>query len=113
MLDQLSSDYIRTARAKGADEDRITYRHALPNGMIIMITLGSGLLAELFGSSLFVEKIFSIKGLSLLLYEAAISKDIPLVMGSTVISVGLLLVGILVADILYGVVDPRIRSRYA
>ena len=96
----------------GASDDRTVYRHAVPNSLITLITLGSGLLAELFSSSLFVEMIFSIKGLSLLLYEAAISKDIPLMMGSTVISVVLLLVGILIADILYAVVDPRIRSRY-
>jgi peptide/nickel transport system permease protein len=113
LLDQLGSDYLRTARAKGADEDRVIYRHAVPNSLITMITLGSGLLAALFGSSLFVEKIFSINGLSMLLYEAAVARDIPLVMGSTVISVVLLLVGILIADLLYAVADPRIRSRYA
>lgn len=112
LLDQLGADYVRTGRAKGASEDRVVYQHALPNSLITLITLGAGLLAELFSSSLFVEKIFSIKGLSLLLYEAAIAKDVPLIMGSTIISVALLLVGILVADILYAVVDPRIRSRY-
>jgi peptide/nickel transport system permease protein len=80
--------------------------------MLTMITLGAGLLAELFGGVLIVELLFSIPGLGWLLLDAAIQKDAPLIMGATVISVGLLLIGILLADILYAVVDPRIRSRY-
>ncbi len=112
LLDQVTADYTRTARAKGCSDDTVIYRHALPNSMITMITLGSGLLAELFTGFTFVENIFSIQGLGLLLVDAARQSDAPLVMGTTVISVGLLLVGILIADILYGVVDPRIRSRY-
>jgi peptide/nickel transport system permease protein len=113
LLDQLQSDYVRTARAKGNDEDRVVYRHAVPNSMITMITLGSGLLASLFGGFVFVESIFSIPGLGWLLLDAARQNDAPLIMGSTIISVALLLIGILIADLLYGVVDPRIRGRYA
>jgi peptide/nickel transport system permease protein len=112
MLEQLNSDYVRTARAKGCSDDQVIYGHAMRNGMVTMITLGSGLLAELFGGFVFVELIFSIPGLGKLLLEAAIDQDAPLVMGSTVISVGLLLISILIADILYAVVDPRVRSRY-
>jgi peptide/nickel transport system permease protein len=77
-----------------------------------MITLGSGLLADLFSGALIVELIFSIPGLGWLMLDAAIQQDGPLLMGSTVISVSLLLVGILIADLLYGVADPRLRSRY-
>jgi len=113
MLDQLHADYVRTARAKGADDTRVVYGHALRNSMVTMITLGSGLIADLYGGFLFVEIIFSIQGLGLLMYQAALASDAPLIMGSTVVSVGLLLISILVADILYAVVDPRIRSRYA
>jgi peptide/nickel transport system permease protein len=113
VLEQLSSDYARTARAKGCDEDTVTWRHVVPNSMITMITLGAGLLAGLFGGSVVVEYIFSIPGLGSLLLDAARQQDAPLVMGSTIISVLLLLVGILIADLLYGVVDPRIRARYA
>jgi peptide/nickel transport system permease protein len=113
LLDQLQSDYVRSARAKGCNEDQVTYRHALPNSLITMITLGSGLLAELFGSSVIVETIFSIPGIGLLLLDAARQQDGPLIMGSTVISVLLLLLGILIADLLYAVVDPRIRAKYA
>lgn len=112
LLDQLGSDYARTARAKGVDEDGVVYRHTVPNSMITMITLGSGLLASLFGGSIIVEQIFSIPGLGQLLLDAALQQDAPLVMGSTIVSVGLLLIGILVADILYAVADPRVRARY-
>jgi peptide/nickel transport system permease protein len=113
LLEQLQSDYVRSARAKGASDDAVVYRHAVPNSMITMITLGAGLLAELFGGFVFVEYIFSIPGLGMLLLEAAKQQDGPLLMGATVISVGLLLVGILVTDLLYAVIDPRIRAKYA
>ena len=113
LLDQFGSDYARTARAKGCSEDRVVYRHCIPNSMITMITLGSGLLSELFGGFLIVEMIWSIPGLGTLMVEAAVTSDAPLLMASTLVSVALLMVSILVADILYAVVDPRIRSRYA
>lgn len=112
LLEQLDTDYVRTARAKGCDEDRVVYGHSLRNSLITMITLGSGLLSELFGGSIVVELIFSIPGLGMLMLDAAMQQDAPLLMGSTVISVSLLLVGILVADLLYALVDPRLRSRY-
>ncbi|TVR11475.1 MAG: ABC transporter permease [Planctomycetota bacterium] len=112
LLDQMGADYARTARAKGVSEDAIVYKHNLRNSMITMITMGSGLLSALFGGFVVVEYMFSIPGLGTLLLEAARAKDAPLVMGATVISVSLLLISILLADLLYAVVDPRIRSRY-
>ena len=113
LLGELHADYARTARAKGCDEDRVVYGHCLRNSLITMITLAAGLLSELFAGALIVEMIFSVNGLGWLLLDAAIQRDAPLIMGATVIQVSLLLVGILVADLLYGVVDPRIRGRYA
>lgn len=113
LLEQFNADYARTARAKGCDEERVVYRHCLRNSMITMITLGSGLLGELFSGALIVEMLFSIPGLGLLLLEGARAGDAPLVMGATIISVSLLLLGILLADICYALVDPRVRSRYA
>ena len=113
LLEQLHADYIRTARAKGADDDRVVYHHALPNSSLTLITLSAGLLSELFSGVTLVELIFSINGLGWLLLDAALQRDAPLIMGATVIQVGLLLIGILVADLLYAVADPRIRSRYA
>jgi len=110
--EQLGSDYVRSARAKGVDEDTVVWRHATRNSMVTMITLGAGLLAELFGGFVFVEYVFSIPGLGTLTLEAARQQDAPLLMASTVVSVSLLLVGILVADLLYAVADPRIKARY-
>ncbi len=112
VLEQLGADYVRTARAKGCDEHRVLYGHVQRNSLITMITLGSGLLASLFGGFVFVESIYVIPGLGTLLLDAAKQQDAPLLMGSTVISVLLLLVGILLADLLYAVADPRIGSRY-
>ncbi len=112
LLEQLDADYVRTARAKGCSDDHVVYSHATRNSLVTMITLGSGLLADLFSGALIVELIFSIPGLGWLMLDAAIQQDGPLLMGSTVISVSLLLVGILIADLLYGVADPRLRSRY-
>ncbi len=113
LLEQLDADYVRSARAKGCDDDAVVYRHAVGNSLITMITLGGGLLADLFSGALIVELIFSIPGLGWLMLDAAIQSDGPLLMGSTVITVSLLLMGILISDLLYAVVDPRIRGRYA
>ncbi len=112
LLEQLNADYVRTARAKGANEDKIVYGHSLRNSMITMVTLGAGLISELFAGFIIVETIFTIPGLGLLLLDAVLQEDAPLVMGSAVISVTLLMVGFLIADVLYAVVDPRIRSQY-
>jgi len=113
VLEQLGSDYVRTARAKGVAEDAAVWNHATRNSLVTMITLGAGLLAELFGGFVFVEYVFSIPGLGTLLLDAARQQDAPLLMASTVVSVALLLVGILIADLLYAVADPRIKARYA
>ena len=112
LLEQLNADYVRTARAKGASEDAIVYKHSMRNSMVTMVTLGAGLLSELFGGFVIVETIFTIDGLGLLMLDAVLQQDAPLVMGTTVITVGLMLIGFLIADILYAVVDPRIRSQY-
>ncbi|NRA37957.1 MAG: ABC transporter permease [Planctomycetes bacterium] len=113
LLEQLNTDYVRTARAKGASEDKIVYGHSMRNSMVTMVTLGAGLMSELFASSIIVETIFTIDGLGLLMLDAVLQQDAPLVMGSTVISVALMMVGFLIADVLYAVVDPRIRVSYA
>ena len=112
LLEQLNADYVRTARAKGASEDAIVYKHSMRNSMVTMVTLGAGLLSELFAGFVIVEMIFTIDGLGYLMLDAVLQQDAPLVMGTTVISVGLMLLGFLIADILYAVVDPRIRSQY-
>jgi len=112
LLDQMGADYARTARAKGCSEDQIIYGHNMRNSMVTMVTMGSGLLAALFGGFVVVEYMFSINGLGALLLDAARAKDAPLVMASTMVSVTLLLFSLLVADVMYAVVDPRIRNQY-
>jgi len=112
LLDQLQSDYIRTARAKGCSEDQVVYGHAVRNSLLTMVTLAGGLLSDLFGGFVIVEFIFSIQGLGSLTLDAALQFDAPLMMASTIISVVLLLFGMLLADILYAFVDPRLRGQY-
>ena len=82
------------------------------NSMVTMVTLGAGLLSELFAGFIIVETIFTIDGLGLLMLDAVLQQDAPLVMGTTVITVALMMFGFLVADVLYAVVDPRIRGSY-
>lgn len=108
MLEVVKQDYIRTARAKGLPEHTVLLKHALRNAMIILITLFAGLLPGLVAGSIIIEFIFNIPGMGTLSMEALSSRDIPLLM--TLFGFGgfLTLAGILIADILYVVVDPRI-----
>ncbi len=108
MLEVVRQDYIRTARAKGLDERRVTYVHALRNAMIPIITLLSGLLPAMVGGSIIIELIFSIKGMGKLGFEAIFNRDYLVVMANTVVAAFLTLVGILISDVLYCLVDPRI-----
>ena len=108
MLEVIRQDFIRTARAKGLPEQLVVYRHALRNSMIPIITLMADLLPALFGGSIVVETLFSIPGMGALSYEAVFSRDYPLIMAIFTISALLTLLGILLADLLYTLVDPRI-----
>jgi peptide/nickel transport system permease protein len=109
MLEVINQQYILTARAKGLSEPRIVIVHAFRNSLVPLVTLMASILPGLLGGSVIVESIFSIPGMGLLAFEAILARDIPVIMAITSISAFLTLVGILVADILYGVVDPRIR----
>lgn len=109
MLDVLSQDYIRTAKAKGLSSNSIIFKHALKNALNPVITAVSGWLASLMAGAFFVELIFNWKGLGLISIKAVENLDFPLVMGSTLfIALVFIVVNILV-DILYAVVDPRVR----
>jgi ABC-type dipeptide/oligopeptide/nickel transport system permease component len=109
MLDVLSQDYIRTAKAKGLSTNSIIFKHALKNALNPVITAVSGWLASLMAGAFFVELIFNWKGLGLISIKAVENLDFPLVMGSTLfIALVFIVVNILV-DILYAVVDPRVR----
>jgi peptide/nickel transport system permease protein len=109
MLEVLQQDYVRTARAKGVPEGQVLRRHALRNALIPVATILGGSLPAFFGGALLIETIFSWPGLGRLFYDAASGRDYPTVMAVTVIGSFLVLMGNLVADLLYGVVDPRVR----
>src|SRR5256712_3772644 len=109
MIEVIRQDFIRTARAKGLGERIIVYRHALRNSLIPIVTLMADLLPALIGGSIVVETLFSIPGMGSLSYEAVYTRDYPLLMGIFTLSAFLTLLGILLADLLYTLVDPRIR----
>ena len=108
MLENYRLDYVRTARAKGLAERIVVIRHVLRNSLIPIITLMAGLLPALMAGSVFVETIFTLPGLGLLSFQSVISRDYPMVMAILTISSALSLVGILAADILLKMADPRI-----
>jgi peptide/nickel transport system permease protein len=109
MLEVLSLDYVRTARAKGVREQVVVVKHALRNSLIPFITLLAGVLAALFGGALITESVFNWPGLGRLLVDALGRNDYNVANALLFINVVLLLVGILITDILYTIVDPRIR----
>jgi peptide/nickel transport system permease protein len=111
MLDVIRQDYIRTAKAKGLPYKKVIYKHALRNGLIPILTLMASLLPVLFGGSVIIETIFSIEGLGKLAFEAIFDRDYPVIMANLVISGFLTLLGILMTDIAYAIVDPRIEYR--
>lgn len=108
MLETVRQDYIRTARAKGLAERTVVYKHALRNSLIPIITLLAGLLPGLIGGSIVVEKIFSIPGIGQLAFQALLERDYPIIMAELTISAVLTMLGVLLADLMYSVVDPRI-----
>jgi peptide/nickel transport system permease protein len=109
MLDTLRQDYMTTARAKGLSEKKVVRRHAVPNALIPVITVGGLTLIGLFNGVVITETVFNFPGMGQFLAEAALSLDIVSVLGVTLFSAFILVFGNLVVDVLYGVVDPRIR----
>lgn len=110
-LDVISQDYIRTARAKGLSERTVLYGHALRNALIVLITILGGVLVGLVTGAVLVENIFSWPGMGRLFFESALQRDYPVLMGITVLTAALIILGNFLADIAYGFVDPRIRYR--
>lgn len=109
MLDVVSQDYIRTARAKGLPERVVIFKHALRNSLIPLVTIFAGLLPSMIGGSIIIEYLFSIPGMGQLSLDALGSRDYPVVITIFGFSAVLTLIGILISDILYSLVDPRIR----
>lgn len=109
MIETLNQDYIRTARAKGLAEKAVIYKHALKNSMIPVITIFGQSIPNLFGGAYITEKVFGWPGMGLLGVEAIGNRDYQVLMGLTLFTAVLVLLGNLLADIMYSFVDPRIR----
>lgn len=109
MLEVLNADYIRTARAKGLSENKVIYKHAFRNTLIPLVTLLAGILPGLFGGMMITEQCFGIDGIGRLAYNALKEGDIPFVMGYNMFLAVLTVIGTLMSDIMYSIVDPRVK----
>ena len=109
MLEVLNADYIRTARAKGLSEKKVIYHHAFRNTLIPLVTFIGGSLPGLFAGALITETLFAIPGIGYTSYKAMVAGDIPFSMFYMTFLAILTLLGNLISDILYAVVDPRVR----
>jgi peptide/nickel transport system permease protein len=111
MLEALSEDYVRTARAKGLDEATIVRSHVLKNALIPVVTVLGLQLGTLIGGAVITEYVFALPGVGRLVVDAVFARDYPLVQGVVLlIAVGFILTNLMV-DVLYGLIDPRIRAR--
>lgn len=108
-LEVLNADYIRTARAKGLSERTVVYKHAFRNTMIPLVTMLAGVLPSLFGGAMITETVFSIPGIGKIAYDALIMADVPFIMGYNMFIAILTVVGTLLSDLMYAVVDPRVK----
>lgn len=109
MLEVIRQDYVRTARSKGLTEKKVIFIHALKNGLIPVITILGMRLGAMLGGSMFVESVFSIPGMGSLFVKAITSRDIPVVQACVLVTALVACMVNLITDILYAVVDPRIR----
>ncbi len=109
MLDVLRQDYIRTARAKGVDDRRMVYRHALKNAMIPVVSIVGLQFAGLLGGAVIVETVFGWPGIGRLAVDAIFTRDIPVIQAVVLVAAVIFVFVNLLVDVLYGVLDPRIR----
>ena len=109
MLEVEGQDYVRTAKAKGLSPEQVHYKHALRNALLPFVTMFGLILPGLIGGSVIIESIFSWPGMGRMAYEAILARDYPIILTINFISAVLVLAGTLISDLLYVVVDPRIR----
>jgi len=109
MLEVLNADYIRTARAKGLSEHSVIYKHAFRNSLIPIVTMLAGILPGLFGGAMITETVFSIDGIGKAAYKAVTQGDIPFIMAYNMFLSLLTVIGTLMSDLMYAVVDPRVH----
>lgn len=112
MLEVIRSDFITTARSKGISEQEVIYKHALPNALIPIITIAGNKLALVFGGSVVIENVFSIPGIGTYMVNAVNNRDYPVVMGSVLFLAVIFAVVMVLVDLIYAYVDPRIKARY-
>lgn len=108
-LEVLNADYIRTARAKGLSENSVVYKHVFRNTLIPLVTVLAGTLPSLFGGAMITETIFDLPGIGNTAYKAMLENDIPFIMTYNMFIAVLTVIGILLTDIMYAVVDPRVK----
>ena len=109
MLEVMNSDYIRTARAKGLVERKVINKHAFRNTLIPLVTSMAGLLPGLFSGAIITEQVFDLPGIGNIALQAMNAGDIPFIMGYNMFLAALSVLGILLADLMYGIVDPRVK----
>ncbi len=109
MLEVLSSDYIRTARAKGLSERKVIYKHAFRNTLIPIVTMLAGVLPSLFSGAMITEQVFDLPGIGNVALKAMQAADIPFIMGYNMFLAFLSVIGVLLTDLMYAVVDPRVK----
>ena len=113
MLDVLSQDYLRTERAKGHKEFKVIMKYALRNALIPIITIAGGQFAVTLGGAVLTETVFSWPGVGRLIVDAVNSRDVPMVVGCIILKSITIGIVVLIVDLLYAVIDPRIKAQYA
>ena len=113
MLETIRSDYVRTAKAKGVPQGVITFKHALMNALLPIITTMATSFGGLLGGAVITESVFSMPGLGTLIVTGIRNRDMPVVMAATILLAFMFGIIMLIADLLYAFVDPRIKAKYA
>jgi peptide/nickel transport system permease protein len=110
MVDTLNSPYVRAARAKGASETRVLFKHALRNALIPVVTILGMDVATMLGGVMFTENVFALPGIGTLALESVFNLDPPMIMGTVLFSAVLVVGANWVVDLMYGWIDPRIKT---
>jgi peptide/nickel transport system permease protein len=113
MLETVNQEYIKTARGQGAPERIVIWKHAFKNAIIPLINSAGLMFSGLLGGAIIIESIFSVNGIGLLMLNSVRNRDLPIVMCGAIFLATMFCVMILIIDLLYAVVDPRIRAKYS
>lgn len=113
MLDVMKSDFVTTARAKGVPERRVVLRHMLPNALIPVVTVIGASFARVIGGTVIIEQIFSIPGVGMYMLDAINTRDYPVIQGSVLILAAVTSLTMLLVDLIYAMIDPRIKASYS